>query len=43
MEKWEKRDRKRRKKRYGMRIKGRSIFTIVRKIEKNADETKKNK
>ena len=39
-QKWKNRDKKRDKKRYGMRVSGRSIFTIVRKIKKDVDEAK---
>ena len=39
-QKWKDRDKKRDKKKYGMRVSGRSIFTIVRKIKKDIDEAK---
>jgi hypothetical protein len=38
--KWERRDKKRNKKRYGMRVDGRSIFTITRKMKKDASESR---
>ena len=40
-QKWKDRDRKRDKKKHGMRVSGRSIFTITRKIKKDVDETNK--
>ena len=42
-QKWKDRDKKRNKKKYGMRVSGRSIFTVVRKIKKDVDETNKDK
>jgi len=41
--KWDRRDRKRRKKRYGMKVGSRSVFTIQRRLIKKAKKNKDKK
>jgi len=43
MEKWEKREKKKNKKRHGMQVSNRSIFTIKQEVEKKSRDAKKNK
>lgn len=39
--KWQRRDKKQRKKRYGMRIDSRSVFTIQKEKGKRGNKTRK--
>jgi hypothetical protein len=42
-EKWKRRDKKLRKKRTGMRVSGRSVFTIQEGLKKKAELARKSK
>lgn len=42
-EKWKRRDEKLRKKREGMRVSGRSVFTVQAILKKRAEQARKSK